>query len=918
MLLSLSSSRIFVIDLGVEPILVRQELKTLRRPVAATISDDGSILAVASSEHQVNVYRLGDNKATLIQSISLAGIPRTLEFSPEGSVLSVAYDGGIEVCALGETALATDRRAARCSSVDNLAFSRDGLMLLGSSYSRKPPNLVTISPPLYTDTVSDLTVAELRTRMWTTQLLFPEVKPGYSHVTTVPSSGSDDGGAWVVGYDLMSKTFRMMQVDEPQRGTTYFVGPGANNERDEPGPGLFPAVSEDGDLLALGFKDSDIWVYGLSNTPNQGSQLNEGESKPCLCQKHLESRSELSNRSRLKKMIEGPKSIIHGCPLDSVKGVTAIKWARGWDISSCPFSHRLVAVAPGGVSSMLGGLNGDFPVDGGRIMLFDFSCSPHDGKQDEVTIEVGEIEPTPLSEPGAATLDVEVELERRRTRINRRGGLGSTVRYSVPSRATRDLDSLRTGSPGPVPRRNSRSQPNSPVGPDLATALTFLDGPYSNTAPRSRETLNRAATAAANNRGRSRYENTRFAQTPRPRVLRQIPHESDADNWVPPPPPYTPSPAAPPPAHLQHMLMTANANHVPAAAQPATAQPTTTQSAPVPEPTPRIEQLRRSHSSPLDEIVSPLENHSNANIGRVYTSPVSPIAASGQLMPTMDGLLGQSSTALPEPGGSSNLPSPLRVGQSGPQRDSVQIDSWGQITGSINTLLQDDAPVASNLRGRPEQPQFADPAPAPTPLTHPSSISLPQISTSIPTAQHHSNTRNTPTQQSSQPLLPHQHLHPQAHALQEYYTPRPGHPRPPTLQQTIPTPSAMATNPPSSIPSSRWPLNLSFNLPFTNPSANTLHPQSTNPSSVGVNRSRSRSQDVPRRRPLAPEHDSEIQPRLNRRVMSSQSDRGVQGASFSTGRRSRLGFFGGGEDMERERERMEGRKRKEFGKCVAM
>ena len=55
-ILALSSSRIYVLDPLSDVITVRRELKTLRRPVSASITDDGSLLAVLSSKHQANIY----------------------------------------------------------------------------------------------------------------------------------------------------------------------------------------------------------------------------------------------------------------------------------------------------------------------------------------------------------------------------------------------------------------------------------------------------------------------------------------------------------------------------------------------------------------------------------------------------------------------------------------------------------------------------------------------------------------------------------------------------------------------------------------------------------------------------------------------------------------------------------------------
>ena len=68
------------------------------------------------------------------------------------------------------------------------------------------------------------------------------------------------------------------------------------------------------------------------------------------------------------------------------------------------------------------------------------------------------------------------------------------------------------------------------------------DAPYSHASPRSGMTLRRAATAAAVNRRLNPPPATTSSGAPiayrRADGRREHPHESDADNWVPPPPPY--------------------------------------------------------------------------------------------------------------------------------------------------------------------------------------------------------------------------------------------------------------------------------------------------------------------------------------------------------------------------------------------
>ncbi|PGH00735.1 hypothetical protein GX51_05616 [Blastomyces parvus] len=562
-LLALSSSRIFVIDLSTDPISVSYELKTLRRPVAAAIVEDASLLAVVSSIHQANVYRLVDGNVKLIQAITLDNVPRTISLSPEGTVLAIAYDGGIEVHALGERALATDRRAVRCFHTDMLSFSRDGLMLVGSSNDPLEARMVSISPPLYMDLDSELPSPELQSRMWTTQILSPDITIGYNNVTMIPSPVTDEDVTWIVGYDTQLQVFRLGQIDNARGGFTYFVGPGGDGEIKEPGPSFVPTAGCNGELLVLGFQGSGVWLYGIPDVSDRPSASN------VVLERNWGSRPVRTNSQRLNKVVKPPSHLIHGRSLSSMNDITAIKWVDSVKLGSPEEKRlqRLVAAAPGGVNSFLGEMGDDLlPVDGGRIVVFDFARSPTDGKTVELTIEVGEAEPISLPERDS-TMDVEVELERRRTRVNRRGGLGRNRNAVIERSATLARHRASIGSPHietpPVPtrgHRNSLSQPSSPTDLTLALDLQAIDVPYSNTQPRSQNLLNRTTTAAAD---RNRFQNARYATSVLVARRPVVPHESDADNWVPPPPPYTPDADQPLPDHIQRTLLPSSTNTAP-------------------------------------------------------------------------------------------------------------------------------------------------------------------------------------------------------------------------------------------------------------------------------------------------------------------------------------------------------------------
>lgn len=572
-ILCLSSSRIVVLDVSTMSPVVRHELKTWRRPLDATIMDDGSLLAVISSKHQINIYSLTDRESQLIQCLALNDTPRALALSPTGGVIGIAYDDRIEVQAVGEGVLTTDRRAVRCSGIDSLAFSSDGFLLLGSSSSSRNGTVVSIAVPFFAETDDGTSPSDAQVQMWTTQILFPNILRGYSRACLLPlhGDGEDD---WVLGYEAQNKAFRAVRISNTNSGTIYFEGPTVYGHRSrEASPSMFPTVNDKGDLAALGYQDGGIWVYGIPSrvdTPPSGST--DGAISPA---QESNAPSVPSNHELCQSNI-----IISGHKLSDIEGISAARWIR---YSQDPREReprdlRLVAVAPGGVQPPTIGEE-DVPVDGGRVLLLDFGRSPADGDTAEYSIELGEAEPKMLREPNSS-LDTEIELERRRTRVNRgaRHSRGAS-RVSYPAGAA---SVTAVPKPPARSRRNSSLRSGSSSNTGTNSTSAFAESPYLNAQPRSRDTLQRAATAAATTRGRHAASRLEQATTRGPqRFIPHIPHESDADNWVPPPPPYTREPEIPLPEHLRRTLL------------PQEGSATT-------QDTPR--RMRRSFSTRLEEI----------------------------------------------------------------------------------------------------------------------------------------------------------------------------------------------------------------------------------------------------------------------------------------------------------------------------
>ncbi|KAJ6171847.1 hypothetical protein N7470_000914 [Penicillium chermesinum] len=492
MVLCISSSRIVVIALAADPVAVKHEFQTRRRPLGATIVDDGSLLAVLSSSHRVNIYRLSNDEVKQIQSITLNDAPRDLAFSPTGSVLALSYERNIEVHAVGEEVLSTERRAARCLRVDALAFS---LM----------------------DHCDDASPEEIQMRMWTTQILFPEMAQDLTHACLISEHDEGDD-SWILAYDVPLAAFKALKVNNVNAGRVYFASPFLDEESREMLPTMLPTTDQAGELAALGFQDSKLWLYGIpknldvASVESSAGSVSNGRTWMGGTHHSAGHAAPRDNLAQLNKIIPQSKVLVRGRPIMDISGITSARWIHS--ASLVKPKRRLVAVAPGGVRPQVFG-DEDVPVDGGRILILDFERTTTNGGEEELDIEIGETYAKMLKEPDSS-LDTEVELERRRTRLVR-----NDTEVAVPG-----LQRRTSRAPNHNQQRNSLVVPAMPTSPAGVVASNgVVDIPYDNTQPRSQDTLRRAATAAASTRGR--YD-PRYRNSP---SRRQIPHESDADNW---------------------------------------------------------------------------------------------------------------------------------------------------------------------------------------------------------------------------------------------------------------------------------------------------------------------------------------------------------------------------------------------------
>ena len=587
--LAFSSSRIYIIDTVSPKISVQRELKVLRRPVSAAILDDGSTLAVLYSDNHVNIYDLSNAKTKHLRSISLDNSPHAIALTPKGEVLAAAYESGVELHSLARNAGKSDRRTVKCDRIDCLMFSNDGTTLLGTTRNDKSPNTVILSAPYYIEDNQDLALSDQIGYIWTSQIIFPNSSRDCSHAALLPNR-SDGDANWGFTFDRVFESFRAVRTDDLRNGTTYFTGPKrpkrteCKQSKNRLTPCTLPAPSQSGELVAAGFLSKDVWLYGVPEGLDTAQVLqtddptsSSGGSTPASAPRSPArsfTRGEATELTTLPKwqvLVDKYRNVFaKGRLVAEIPGVTALCWVdQRQQKPSSSLKERLVVAAPGGIAIDPEIEQDSFAaLDGGRLLILDFDRGPGNGGLEELTFEVGDAVPELLEEE-SVDLDTEVEIARLRT-VRKEARPVSTVVAALASSSSvpplpptadtiANFNAAGTTAAAPNEMLTSQAplpQPGPP-GLSLEEATEAFDGPYSHTHPRSRTSLYRSATAVAANRQRNppRIVEEARVEYRLPGDRTELPHESDADNWIPPPPPYAPQAEIPLPEHLRRSIM---------------------------------------------------------------------------------------------------------------------------------------------------------------------------------------------------------------------------------------------------------------------------------------------------------------------------------------------------------------------------
>lgn len=182
-ILAANSSHLYVLYAPDLPQLSARAFRVRRRPLAAEILENGSLLCVLSNEHQVDVYSLGDveqTTVTRIKTIFLENAATTMAMTPDGLILATGSGNAIEIASLAPGARESSKRQIFCEPMDFLSFSDDGRTLLAtSSASRQRGSTVfsvtsAFGGPMTEDGMPIVLDVD---QAWTTQILFPEKAP---------------------------------------------------------------------------------------------------------------------------------------------------------------------------------------------------------------------------------------------------------------------------------------------------------------------------------------------------------------------------------------------------------------------------------------------------------------------------------------------------------------------------------------------------------------------------------------------------------------------------------------------------------------------------------------------------------------------------------------------------------------------
>ncbi|KAL1297571.1 hypothetical protein AAFC00_006137 [Neodothiora populina] len=507
-----NSARIFILQTAALPVNVSQEYALKRKPLAVEVVDEENVLAVLADEHTINIYHLSHSDVRRSRTIRPDHPTYTIALSKTGALLAAAYEGGVEIFSLAQSALSTDRRAIRSPRMDKLLFSDDSSTLLGTTTRLHASSTVVVSVPVFPANPDGVPSHDELKNAWCGGLLNPENIRNSSHATFW-REGTHMSNEDIFAWDGSEDTFGIMHLPSLEYGNVA-CPLGVSQPLSVVG-GLgaavhsTPAVDESGCSVAMIVNHTTVRIYTIPQEPVEGDVRVEAHSLD----------HELNDE--------------YGCPFADVRWVHSHKSIAPPADCDVRTRGRLIVASPGSMCDPEMAQQTVQDIEGGRIIIFDFDPQYAGQPGQLFTFTLGKAPPLKLDEED---LDVatEVDLVRRRTiSRNRNGTLGEkppSLGRTATTRRKNELSRMHNSSPMFEPStsmQNTPIQEHAPIHlfshlrgshhpssslaslipeatrslPDLLEASELAyEQPYTQGAPRSGGAIQRAATNANRHR----------------------------------------------------------------------------------------------------------------------------------------------------------------------------------------------------------------------------------------------------------------------------------------------------------------------------------------------------------------------------------------------------------------------------------
>ncbi|EMC99783.1 hypothetical protein BAUCODRAFT_119358 [Baudoinia panamericana UAMH 10762] len=530
-----NSARLYVLQTAALPVGISQDYALKRRPLAVEIVDEGNAMAILADEHTINIYDLGHQRLRRTKTIKTDFPTNCIALAPTGGLLAAAYEGGVEIFSLDPGALPTDRRAVRSQKMDRLTFSEDGSTLLGTTTRINVSSTVVVSVPVFPAAPNGIPTHEELREAWCADLLHPENIRNSSHAMFMRENRQNCNDR-VFAWNGLADTFGILNIGDMQYGNIDFpvvISPPLSTCG---GLGAAihscPAIDEYGDTIAMIVNDRTIRLYIVPHKVGDDETTVEAHSID-------------------HELDEG-----YGCPFSEARWVYSTANLPAPRMHQNGVQGRLIVTSPGGVVEQEMGEEMVDDIEGGRIILFDFDPQFAGQPGQTFSLTLGKSQPQMLEEEQVDVADAVALVRRRTVNQTKSGGLsqrpvtlgraattfggGNRVPMRSPSSGFTSRGSNRNSllSIGSVQSEASRSLPHLAEGNENGEVF---EEPYAQNAPRSRASMQRAASNAQ----RHRY------QTLEERNQERVSVDSSG-NFLPLPE-YTEEPNAPLPSRFRAM-----------------------------------------------------------------------------------------------------------------------------------------------------------------------------------------------------------------------------------------------------------------------------------------------------------------------------------------------------------------------------